>query len=64
MEQKRVCPVFSAASMIVAKTGGRAAQLYSGEPWCRGLSCAWYDAAAGCCAVLSLARAAAGKGRP
>ena len=64
MATEKICPVRQAAKAVAAAAAASARATVTGSVACTGPTCAWYDAAVERCAVLSLARAAAGKGRP
>lgn len=56
MEQKKVCPVIASAGVIAQGASQGRARLQEGWADCEGPACAWYDAAAERCAVLTMAR--------
>ena len=56
MEQKKACPIIASAGVIAQGASCGAARFQDGWDACPGPACAWYDAAAERCAVLTLAR--------
>lgn len=58
MEQAKACPVLAAAGVIAQGASQGRAQLPDRWNACIGPVCAWYDASAGRCALLTLARRA------
>lgn len=56
MEQHKVCPIIASAGVIAQGAGQGRARLQEGRTDCVGPACAWYDAAADRCAVLTMAR--------
>lgn len=55
MDQKKVCPIIASAGVVAQGASRGAARLQEGWTDCVGPACAWYDAAAERCAILSFA---------
>lgn len=53
------CPLMDLARVVAIGASGGRAQVLAGTVQCKGPRCAWWDAMAERCAVLSLARSAA-----
>lgn len=56
MDKQKACPLRVSAGIIAQGASWGWAALPSGWDCCMGPACAWYDAAAGRCAVLEFAR--------
>lgn len=55
---ERICPVLQAAKAVAKAAAAGAGARVTGSVACPGPACAWYDAAAGSCAVAQLSRKA------
>lgn len=58
MDQAKVCPLRQAAVTVAVAAARGAAQAKPGAHRCPGPACAWWDARAERCALLTLARRA------
>lgn len=56
MAEEKICPVLRAAKAVAKAAAAGAGATVTGSTACPGPACAWYDAAAGRCALLTLAR--------
>ena len=56
MENSKSCPLLRAAAVVAMGAGAGRVAVSPGSSACQGPVCAWFDAAAGRCAVLTMAR--------
>ena len=56
MDQQKSCPLLLAAALTALGAGAGRVTVSPDASRCQGPMCAWYDAAAERCAVLTLAR--------
>ena len=58
MAENKSCPLLLWSALVALSAGGGRVTVSLEASACQGQACDWYDAARGCCALLTLARRA------